>query len=71
MFYQIINNSKKRNNQVRVASKQAIFSKVKELGWNLNNCSITELKSELVNNTYKDLDGRMNVRGKQFMQRSL
>jgi len=71
MFYQIVNNTKKRNNQVRVASKQAIFKKSKELGWNLSDCTISELNSELVNNTYKDLDGRMNTRGKQFMQRSL
>ena len=59
MYLQITNTSKKRNNLERVASKGAVIKAIKELD------------DALVTNKYKELDGRMNVRGKQFLQRSL
>ena len=70
MYFQITNTSKKRNNLERVASKGAVVKAIKERGWNLSDCTIKELAKELVTNKYKELDGRMNVRGKQFAQRA-
>jgi hypothetical protein len=70
MFIQIENTSKKRKNLARVASKSAIFTKIKELGWKLADCKFTELQDDLVTKKYNELDGRMNQRGKQFAQRA-
>jgi nucleoside diphosphate kinase len=70
MYFQITNTSKKRNNLVRVASRGAVIKAIKEKGWNLADCKIKQLADDLVTNTYKELDGRMNVRGKQFLQRA-
>jgi len=70
MFYQITNVKKKRNNNVRVASMGALIKEIKKQGWNIADCKITELASDLVKNSYKELDGKMNKRGKQFAQRA-
>jgi nucleoside diphosphate kinase len=70
MFYQITNVKKKRNNNVRVASMGALVKEIKKQGWNIADCKITELASDLVKNSYKELDGKMNKRGKQFAQRA-
>ena len=70
MYFQIKNISKKRNNLVRVASKGAVIKAIKERGWNLSDCTISQLADELVTNKYKELDGRMNTKGKQFAQRA-
>jgi nucleoside diphosphate kinase len=58
MFYQITNVKKKRNNNVRVASMGALVKEIKKQGWNIADCKITELASDLVNKKYKDSDGR-------------
>jgi hypothetical protein len=70
MYLQITNTSKKRNNQIRVASKGAVVKAIKLQGWNLADCTILELADDLVNKKYNELDGRMNQRGKQFAQRA-
>jgi len=70
MFYQIQNQKLKRNNQFRVQTIPAGLKEAKAKGWNIADCKITELAKELVTNTYKELDGRMNKRGKQFAQRA-
>tara|TARA_B110000908_G_scaffold42143_1_gene51218 strand:- start:238 stop:456 length:219 start_codon:yes stop_codon:yes gene_type:complete len=70
MYFQIKNTSKKRNNLERVASKGAVIKAIKERGWNLSDCTISQLADELVTNKYKELDGRMNTKGKQFAQRA-
>ena len=48
MFYQITNVKKKRNNNVRVASMGALIKEIKKQGWQIGDCKITELASELV-----------------------
>jgi len=58
MFYQIKNNSIKKNNQIRVASPSAIFKAIKTANWKATDCSITELQSELVTAKYKGADGK-------------
>ena len=68
MYLQITNTSKKRNNLVRVASKGAVIKAIKKQGWKLSDCTIKELADDLVTNKYKELDGRMNTKGKQFAQ---
>ena len=58
MFYQITNTTKKRNNNVRVASMGALVKEIKKQGWKIADCKITELASDLVNKRYKEADGR-------------
>jgi len=70
MYIQITNTTKKRNNLSRVASKGAIMKEIKARGWKLADCTMSELADDLVNKKYKELDGRMNVKGKQFLQRA-
>ena len=70
MFYQVQNQKLSKNNQFRVQTVPAGIKEIKSRGWNVADCKFTELAQELVTNTYKELDGRMNVRGKQFAQRA-
>ena len=70
MFYQIKNTTKKRNNQFRVQTMSAGLKEIKSRGWIVNDCKFEQLRDELVTNKYKELDGRMNTRGKQFAQRA-
>jgi len=70
MFYQIKNTTKKRNNQFRVQTMSAGLKEIKSRGWVINDCKFEQLRDELVTNQYKELDGRMNKRGKQFAQRA-
>ena len=71
MYIQVQNITKKRNNQFRAQSMSGAIKKLKELKWQTSDCTFKQLDKALVDNKYKELDGRMNVRGKQFMQRSL
>ncbi len=71
MFIQIQNQKLKRNNQFRVQTMPAGIKEIKSRGWIVNDCKFEQLRDELVTNKYKELDGRTNVRGKQFLQRSL
>jgi hypothetical protein len=71
MYIQVQNTTKKRNNQFRVQTMSAGLKEIKSRGWVVNDCKFEQLRDELVTNQYKELDGRMNVRGKQFLQRSL
>ena len=70
MFYQIKNTTKKRNNQFRVQTMSAGLKEIKSTGWIVDDCKFEQLGDELVTTKYKELDGRMNVRGKQFAMRA-
>jgi hypothetical protein len=70
MFYQVQNQKLKRNNQFRVQTVPAGLKEIKSRGWNVVDCKFEQLRDELVTNKYKELDGRMNVRGKQFAMRA-
>ena len=61
MYLQIKNTSKKRNNLVRVASKGAVIKAIKERGWQIGDCKITELASELVSTKYNSPDGKNTI----------
>ena len=70
MYIQVQNTTKKRNNQFRVQTMSAGLKEIKSRGWVVNDCKFEQLRDELVTNQYKELDGRMNKRGKQFAQRA-
>jgi hypothetical protein len=70
MFYQIKNTTKKRNNQFRVQTISAGLKEIKSRGWIVDDCKFEQLRDELVTTKYKELDGRMNTKGKQFAQRA-
>ena len=61
MFYQITNVKKKRNNNVRVASMSALIKEIKKQGWQIGDCKITELASELVSTKYNSPDGKNTI----------
>jgi len=46
------------------------LKEIKSRGWVVDDCKFEQLRDELVTNQYKELDGRMNKRGKQFAQRA-
>ena len=58
MFYQVQNTKIKKHNQLRVASKPAIFKAIKNAGWNIADCKIIELNRDLVKADYKGVDGK-------------
>ena len=70
MYIQVQNTTKKRNNQFRVQTMSAGFKEARSRGWVVDDCTFNQLRDELVTNKYKELDGRMNKRGKQFAQRA-
>jgi len=70
MYIQVQNTTKKRNNQFRVQTMSAGLKEIKSRGWVIDDCNPEQLRDELVTNQYKELDGRMNKRGKQFAQRA-
>ena len=70
MYIQVKNTTKKRNNQFRVQTIPSGIKEIKSRGWNINDCKFEQLRDELVTTKYKELDGRMNTRGKQFAQRA-
>ena len=70
MFYQVQNQKLKRNNQFRIQTIPAGLKEIKVKGWNVADCKFEQLRDELVTNKYKELDGRMNKRGKQFAMRA-
>ena len=71
MYIQVQNSTKKRNNQFRAQTMSGAIKKLKSLGWKSTDCTFKQLDKALVDTKYKELDGRQNTRGKQFMQRSL
>tara|TARA_R110001592_G_scaffold60000_1_gene182421 strand:+ start:171 stop:389 length:219 start_codon:yes stop_codon:yes gene_type:complete len=70
MFYQVQNQKLKRNNQFRAQTISAGLKEIKAKKWNVADCKFEQLRDELVTNKYKELDGRMNKRGKQFAMRA-
>ena len=70
MFIKVVNQKLKRNNQFRVQTVPAGIKEAKSRNWNVVDCKFEQIRDELVTNTYKELDGRMNVRGKQFAMRA-
>ena len=70
MFYQVQNQKLKRNNQFRVQTIPTGLKEIKSKGWDVADCKFEQLRDELVTNKYKELDGRMNKRGKQFAMRA-
>ena len=70
MYIQVKNTTKKRKNQFRVPTMSAGLKEIKSRGWIVNDCKFEQLRDELVTNKYKELDGRMNKRGKQFAMRA-
>ena len=70
MFIQVVNQKLKRNNQFRVQTVPAGIKEAKSRNWNIADCKFEQIRDELVTNKYKELDGRVNKRGKQFAMRA-
>tara|TARA_B110000483_G_scaffold184518_1_gene218256 strand:- start:268 stop:486 length:219 start_codon:yes stop_codon:yes gene_type:complete len=70
MFVKVVNPKLKRNNQFRVQTMSAGIKEARSRGWDPQNCKFEQIRDELVTNKYKELDGRMNKRGKQFAMRA-
>jgi hypothetical protein len=57
MTLQVVNLTKDKYNQIRTTT-ETLFKDVKEIGWNMKDCKITELKEELVHTLYRSADGK-------------
>jgi len=57
MYLQVTNLKKEKFNQIQTTPSK-MFKDVKNQGWNMKDCSVKELRKELVENVYKSPDGK-------------
>jgi nucleoside diphosphate kinase len=57
MTLQVVNPTLEKFNQFRTTTK-TLFQDVKERGWNIKDCKVTELKEELIHTLYRSADGK-------------
>ena len=70
MYLQVKNNTKEKFNQIQT-TKENLFSDVKKQGWKMVDCSVVELKDELVEAKYRGADGKNIPSGqKQYKTRA-
>lgn len=60
MYLQVTNLGLSKFNQIRT-TKGKLFKDVKNQGWDLSNCSVKELREDLVNKVYKSPDGKNTI----------
>jgi len=61
MWLQVINTKKEKFNQIRT-TKEKLFQDIKEAGWLIQDCKVTELKEALVHTLYRSADGKNSAR---------
>jgi hypothetical protein len=61
MILQVINTKKEKHNQIR-STKATLFQDLKEQGWAVKDCKVTELKEALVNTIYRGTDGKNSLK---------
>ena len=57
MTLQVVNTTVNKFNQIRTTT-ETLFKDVKERGWDLKDCKVTELKEALVYTLYRSADGK-------------
>lgn len=57
MTLQVTNTKESKYNQIR-STTETLFKDVKERGWNIKDCKVSELKEGLVYTRYVSADGK-------------
>ncbi len=61
MYLQVTNSKLTKFNQIRTTLSN-LKSDLANMGWNLADCSMIELRAELVDSVYKGVDGKTSKR---------
>ena len=64
MYLQVTNTTAKTHNTIR-STKETLFVDVKKQGWKLQECTVKEIRSELVDTKYRGVDGKSIPAGKK------
>lgn len=70
MYLQVTNTTAKTHNTIR-STKETLFTDVKKQGWKVQDCTVKEIRSELVDTKYRGADGKNIPSGqKQYKTRA-
>jgi hypothetical protein len=70
MYLQVQNTAKQTHNTIR-STKDTLIKDIKKQGWNIQDCSVKEIRSELVDTKYRGADGKNIPSGqKQYKTRA-
>lgn len=70
MYLQVTNKGKAKHNTIQ-STKATLFSDIKRQGWSLTDCSVSEIRPELVDTKYRGADGKNVPNGrKQYKARA-
>lgn len=70
MYLQVTNTTAKTHNTIR-STKETLFTDVKKQGWKVQDCTVKEIRPELVDTTYRGADGKNIPSGqKQYKTRA-
>ena len=61
MYLQVTNSKLAKYNQIRTTPAKSIED-VKNLGWKMSDCKVSEIRKELVEANYKCVDGKTSKR---------
>jgi nucleoside diphosphate kinase len=61
MYLQVTNSKLAKYNQIRTTPGKLIED-VKNLGWKISDCKVSEIRTELVEANYKCVDGKTSKR---------
>ena len=70
MYLQVTNTTAKTHNTIR-STKETLFKDVKQQGWEIKDCTVKEIRSELIETKYRGADGKTIPSGqKQYKTRA-
>lgn len=70
MYLQVKNSVQAKFNTIR-STKETLIQDIKRQGWNIQDCSVSEIRDELVDTKYRGADGKNIPAGqKQYKTRA-
>ena len=70
MYLQVVNKGKAKHNIIQ-STKDTLFGDIKKQGWDVKDCTVTEIRSELIETKYRGADGKNIPAGqKQYKTRA-
>lgn len=66
---QVKNNSKSKFNQFNTTSNKVV-GEVRSRGWDMKDCVVVEVRSELVETVYRGVDGKTKTPTRQYLTRA-
>ncbi len=70
MYLQVTNKGKAKHNTIQ-STNETLFSDIRRQGWNVSDCSVSEIRAELVDTKYRGTDGKNIPAGrKQYKSRA-